>query len=88
MLDFKLTGWPFGDATSQYDVHTGHLTTVDKFISEATEKGWGYINISGHKFGYGRGEAVNIPSNLGNKMVNKSTANGGWRRMDYFIETM
>ena len=94
LLDFKLSGGPYGDDTSTYDVKVNKDgATVTDIINYALSKkeDWGYVCIDSFfsdkrlEYRYGIIISDNISSEDKNKVVKTITASGGWSRMDYII---
>ena len=100
-MDFKLIqdGAERGDCTAPYKVIIRENGTVNDFIDAVINnhpRDWGYIGIKekGYIFGhpnmeYSRGKTTNREALEAFKdlSIKSVTADGGWSRMDYLIET-
>ena len=94
LLNFKISGGPYGDDTCSYDVKVNkNGATVTDIINYALSRkqDWGYVCIgsffSDKRLEYRHGTVIsdNISSEDKNKVVKTISASGGWSRMDYII---
>lgn len=88
-IEFKQTGGPYGDETSNYDVTSDSKTARD-FVNDVLVhyKGeWGYFSLDGKRYEYRYGALLNdIPDEvLDREIVYPIKANGGWSLMSYRI---
>lgn len=97
-IDFKTTGGPYGDATSNYEIIFPKGTTVREFVKYIVDDysvkhgEWGDIHLGsvlGEKLiSYSRGKLTGVGLNFDkyiDRKITKIRANGGWSCMYYFL---
>lgn len=96
ILDYIITGGPYGDATSSYEVRIKPGTTVQDFFNDvlADRREWGCVKIDAYpsrkvmEFRFGNCDDIDEEF-LGQNAdvpVKRVRANGGWGCMSYYIE--
>lgn len=94
-FDFKCTGGPFGDCTSNYEIEFSREFTVREFVNEVIKNKdeWGDFHIvtKGKPFGIEKSEYRHgkILSSFSEEILDRKIkfvrANGGWSLMSYYI---
>ena len=98
-FEFKLTGGPYGDCCSSYDIVLKKSpVTVRELIEDvvADEREWGKIKIVSSithwlddscalEYRWGKVIKDFIPETIKDKEIIQCKAHGGWSAMDYWL---
>lgn len=90
MIDYILTGGPYGDATSSYDISIKGNKTMREVLNSIIKdtKIYGYVTIAGERYAYNDYKSAEdlCPDQFLDKVVIGGEASGGWGRMDFVFK--